>query len=106
VPIFIPALITELKPLVAKISSHDRSLADQIRRSASSVPLNISEAARRVDRDRVHAFRIAAGSASETQTALAIAQSWGYIGHEDFQKAHVLTDRILAMLWRLTSSRE
>jgi four helix bundle protein len=98
-------LIVELKPLIAKIAGQDRSLSEQIRRSASSIPLNISEASRRVGRDRIHSFRIAAGSASETQTALTIAQCWGYISFEDFKKSHTLTDRILAMLWRLTNSK-
>ena len=38
-------MINEIRPVVECISRHDRSLAQQIRRSASSVALNISEAA-------------------------------------------------------------
>jgi four helix bundle protein len=99
------SLIAELKIIIAKISATDRSLADQIRRSASSTALNISEASRRTGKDRFHSFRIAAGSASETQTALNIALNWGYINQADYQKAASLCDRILAMLWRLTTPR-
>ena len=97
--------ITALKPAVAAIATHDRDLADQLKRAASSVPLNISEGARRVGRDRLHSFRIAAGSAAEARAALAVAQAWGYVNSETYSAASTLADRVLAMLWRLTHPR-
>ena len=96
------ALIPMLRPLVAAIAFQDRSLADQIRRAGSSVPLNISEGARRQGRDRTHAYRIAAGSAAEVRAALAVAHGWGYIDSVAAKQADELLDRILALLWRLT----
>jgi four helix bundle protein len=95
-------LIPALRPLVAAVAVHDRSLADQIRRAGSSVPLNIAEGARRAGRDRSHAYRIAAGSAAEVHAALAVAQGWGYIESTQAQAADALIDRLLALLWRLT----
>jgi four helix bundle protein len=56
-------------------------------------------------RDRLHAFRIAAGSAAEARSALAVAQAWGYVSAETYAQANALADRLLAMLWRLTHPR-
>ena len=38
-------MVTDIRPLIERIARHDRSLAQQLRRSASSVPLNIGEGA-------------------------------------------------------------
>jgi four helix bundle protein len=97
--------IAELKPLIEKIEVRDRSLAEQLRKAGSSVSLNLSEGAKREKKDRLHSFRVAAGSASETRTALAIAKAWGYISDEDYNPPNATGDRILAMLWRLTHPR-
>jgi len=95
-------LIDKLRPLVAMIATHDRDLADQIRRAGSSVPLNICEGSKRVGRDRNHSFRIAAGSAAEVRAALAVACGWGYLNSQDAKAADDLLDRVLALLWRIT----
>jgi len=98
-------LIQALRPAVSAIALRDRDLAEQLRRAASSVPLNISEGARRTGKDRQHSYRIAAGSAAEASAALSVAQAWGYIDLQAYHNAHQLADRILAMLWRLTQPR-
>src|SRR5262245_27060618 len=95
-------LVRELAPLVARIVQHDRSLADQVRRAATSVPLNLAEGARRCGRDRLHLFRIAAGSAAEVRTALKVAGAWGYVDPGSAAAADAILDRLLAMAWRLT----
>jgi four helix bundle protein len=94
-----------LRPLAEAVALHDRSLADQIRRAGTSVPLNISERARRQGKDRLHSYRIAAGSAAEVRAALAVAQGWGYIDAVQLRVVDELLDRILALLWRLTHPR-
>jgi len=96
------SLIPLLRPLVSAIALQDRALADQVRRAGSSVPLNISEGARRQGKDRLHAYRIAAGSAAEVRAALAVAHGWGYIDSATAREADERLDRILALLWRLT----
>ena len=55
-----------------------------------------------VGRDRFHLYRVAAGSAAEVRTALALAANWGYIAQPQAAPAHALLDRVVAILWRLT----
>jgi hypothetical protein len=45
---------------------------------------------------------VAAGSAAEVRTALALATTWGYIAQPQAAPASALLDRIVAILWRLT----
>ena len=59
--------------------SEDYSLTSQIRRSASSVPANISEAfGRKTKKDKSHFYVIARGSAFETQNHLLYGEGVGY----------------------------
>jgi four helix bundle protein len=95
-------LVAALREPVARLARTDRDLADQVRRAASSVALNVSEANQRVGRDRVHLFRVAAGSAAEVRAALAVAEAWGHVERASLTTARELLDRELAMLWRLT----
>jgi len=97
-------LVAALRPALAQLVKGDRALADQLRRAASSVALNIAEGNRRIGQDRIQFFRIAAGSAAEVQAALEVAVAWGHI--EAAQVTEAELDRVLAMLWRLTHRRE
>jgi four helix bundle protein len=98
-------LISALAPAIEAVVRRDRDLAQQMRRSASSIPLNISEGNRRLGADRSQHFRIAAGSAAETRTALDVACAWGYVDAATLETARELLDRVIAMLWRLASPR-
>jgi four helix bundle protein len=93
------------RPLIERIEKRDRSLADQARRAAQSVMLNVREANRRVGRDRLHGFRIAAGSADELVGALDVAEVMGYLAPADVITPVALADRVLAMLHRLANPR-
>ncbi len=90
-----------LAPLVRRIATRDASLADQLRRAASSVPANLVEGRRRTGRDRTHHYRIAAGSAAEAATALRVAEAWGYLTAADYAAAWARLDRVLALTWPL-----
>jgi four helix bundle protein len=68
------------------------------------VPLNIGEGSRRRGKDRLHSYRIAAGSADEVRVALLTACAWGDLGESDIAAALALADRELAILWRLAES--
>lgn len=97
-------LVSALRSVLGELTKSDRALADQLRRAASSVVLNIAEGNRRAGKDRAHFFRIAAGSAAEVRAALDVARAWGMIGVTSAAEAEL--DRVLAMLWRLTHRRD
>ncbi len=98
-------LIRTLRPILATLAKHDRDEAKQGRKAASSVSRNLKEGNRRLGRDRIHFFSIAAGSADEVLGVLDNAEAWGYLGSEETVEARTLLDRELAMLWRLTHAR-
>ncbi len=95
-------MIRRLREPLTAIGERDTSLAQQLRRAAASVPLNLSEGRRRLGRDRVHLWRIAAGSADEVVASLRVAEAWGHVDAASIAPALALCDRVLAMLWRLT----
>jgi four helix bundle protein len=95
-------IVKGLRDVVAAIRKHDVGLAQQIVRSASSVAANLGEAGGRQGKDRLHFFRIAAGSAYETRVHLHVAIAWGWVQPREVDAVLGLIDRELAMLWRLT----
>ncbi|MFA4945914.1 MAG: four helix bundle protein [Lentisphaeria bacterium] len=99
------AAVTELRPVVAVIARHDRSLAQQLRTAASSMVLNIGEAERSdPGTGRARLFS-AAGSTRETRSALELAVAWGYLSPALVAPAEAELDRVAAMLHRLTHAR-
>ena len=95
-------MIEALRPIVPRVKRHDKSLADQLVRAASSVALNIAEADFSDPGNQKARFFTAAGSANETLAALRVAIAWGYFAAQDAETAAVLLRRIIAMLWKLT----
>ena len=96
-------LVTSLRDLVPLIERSDRDLADQMRRAASSVVLNLAEGQRSAKGNKHKHYAIAHGSANEVKAAIELAQAWGWI-HEARAPREIL-DRLLAILWRLTHPR-
>ena len=97
--------ITALRPLMPRIRRHDRSLAMQLARAASSAVLNIAEAEHSDPGNRRARLHSAAGSANESRSALLVALAWGYLSQQQAQPATEMLDRVVAMLWRLTHGR-
>ena len=95
-------LISELRPLIPAISRHDKNLALQLRRCASSVVLNIAEGECSDPGTKRARFHTAAGSAGETRAALQVATCWRYVSNEQAQPSLSLSDDVIAMLWSLT----
>ena len=95
-------MIRQLREPLAAITQRDPALAQQLRRAAASVPLNLNEGRRRHGRDRLHLWRVAAGSADEVAAGLRVAEAWGHVGAASIAPALGSCDRVLAMLWRLT----
>ena len=81
-------------------------LADQIRRSAVSVPANIAEGAARGRGSFTHFLRIAAGSAAELETQLEIARDLGFV--DPTASGQLLGDArtVRNMLWGLIRKTE
>ncbi len=95
-------IVAGLRDVVGVIRKHDTEVAKQIVRSASSIAANLAEAGGRQGKDRVHHFRIAAGSAHETVAHLRVAMAWGWIQQRDVETVLGLLRREQAILWRLT----
>jgi four helix bundle protein len=93
-------VVTAVRPLMPIIEASDRDLADQLRRAATSVVLNLAEGQRSAKGNKMKHYAIAHGSANEVRAALQVAHAWGWIAEE--QTPHELLDRLLALLWRLT----
>ncbi len=94
-------VVRELAPLLHTIREQDKALAEQLKRAAQSVVLNIAEA-RGNDAGNARArFSTACGSAKEVRAALNVASDWGYI------EAHMAThlderlDEVCAITWSL-----
>jgi four helix bundle protein len=96
-------LITSLREVVPLIERSDRDLADQMRRAASSVVLNLAEGQRSAKGNKHKHYAIAHGSANEVKAALQVAYAWGWITEANAPLA--ILDRLLAILWRLTHPR-
>lgn len=95
-------IVRALRPLMEQLQKHDADLAKQLRRAASSVALNLAEGRRRIKRDRLHCWRIAAGSADEVRACLYTADAWGYLPTDSLETALDHIDQLLAICWRLT----
>ena len=87
--------------LVMRVPAPLKSIADQIIRSASSVPANLAEGAGRSGRDRLHHWRIAYGSAKEVDTHLRLLIHTGTLKTDRAASALQLFDDVRAMTWRL-----
>jgi four helix bundle protein len=93
------SLIRSLRTIVPAIKKNDRDLADQLRRAATSVLLNIGEGEYRAGGDRRHHFEIAAGSANEVRACLDAADAWGWTVDDSEARMHL--KRVQGMLWGL-----
>ena len=87
--------------LVIRVPAPLKSIADQVIRSASSVPANLTEGHGRTGRDRLHHWRIAYGSAKEVDTHLRLLSQAGAIDKSRTVTALELFDEVRAMTWRL-----
>jgi four helix bundle protein len=95
-------LINALAPLVVHIKREDRELADQMKRAAQSVLLNLAEGQKYSNGNRLRHYEIAQGSANEVKAALDAGVAWGWISADGSER--LLLDRLLALMWKLTHS--
>jgi four helix bundle protein len=98
------ALVPLLRPIIDQLKRHDANLADQMRRAATSVVLNLAEGQRREAGNKRRAYEIAHGEAREVLGCLDVASAWGLI--VDDRDARAMLDRLLALCWRLVHPRQ
>jgi len=87
--------------LVLRVPAPLKSLADQVIRSAGSVPANLAEGHGRNGRDRTHHWRIAYASAKEVESHLRLLLHAGAIDPTQTRNVLGLFDEVRAMTWRL-----
>ena len=73
------AIIGQARPLIEAIGRKDRELESQLRRSLSSVSLNVAEGFGAHAGNARLRFRTALASLYESQAALQVAAAWGYV---------------------------
>jgi len=87
--------------MARRVSAPLKSIADQVIRSASSVPANLEEGHGRFGRDRLHHWRIAYASAKEVGIHLRILCLSGAVPRGKAIATLNLFDEVRAMTWRL-----
>ena len=87
--------------LVSRVPAPLKSLADQVIRSASSVPANLTEGHGRFGRDRLYHWRIAYASAKEVDCHLRLLAQANAIDFSQVGAALQLFDEVRAITWRL-----
>jgi len=91
--------------LVKRIPAPLKSIADQVIRSAASVPANLAEGQGRTGRDRVHFWRIAYASAKEVDSHLRLLAGAGAVASTAAGDILMAFDEVRAMIWRLINPR-
>jgi four helix bundle protein len=83
----------------------DRSIKDQMRRAAMSIPLNIAEGQGRMHgREKRQFYNTARGSLLECVPLIELCQRIGYINEEKYQSLYGLMNEIGKMLAGLIKS--
>ena len=91
--------------LVVGVPAPLKSIADQVIRSASSVPANLAEGHGRSGRDRLHFWRIAYASAKEVDSHLRLLAGAGAVDRLGSESTLRLFDEVRAMTWRLINRK-
>ena len=91
------AVVRRLRSLIQRIGRHDRNLADQLRRAATSIPLNINEGLYSRGGNRSARLNTAMASAKECEACLDAAEALGYLGPDDVSLDEL--DHLAGSLW-------
>ena len=91
--------------LVLRVPAPLKSIADQVIRSASSVPANLAEGHGRTGRDRVHFWRIAYASSKEVDSHLRLLDRAGVVNTGKAESVLETLDQVRAMTWRLINPK-
>ena len=93
-------LVRDIRPLAEQIEKFDRDQARQLRRSATSIVLNLAEGEGSRGGTQRARFDSALGSARESLANLEVAEALGYVGRLDAAFLDRF-DRVIATLVKL-----
>ena len=101
-----PELVLKIYAITKTFPKEERyRLVDQLCRSSSSVPTNISEGkGRNSIKEYIQFLNIASGSVEETKYLLLLSKDLGYIGDNDFDKLYEEYGEVGKMLYGLKKS--
>jgi four helix bundle protein len=103
-------LVTDIYRVTQGLATKDRSLADQMRRAAISIPSNIAEGdARGANRDALRFLLIARGSLAELETQTLLCLDLNYITQkqaDELQSKYDMTGNLLGGLIRYRAKQE
>lgn len=89
-------------PLLDDLPRGNAALADQLRRAAVSIPLNIAEAEGRTGAaDKARTYAIARGSAMECAAILDVCRTVGLVEEPTHRQGSELLGRVVTMLTKL-----
>jgi four helix bundle protein len=97
--------VSDCGELIPRIAHHDPDLARQLRRSAASVALNVSEAMYALGRSRTHSYNVALREMRESYTALQLSVHLRYLPALSFEQEDRI-QRLLGTLYRLSFPRK
>jgi len=94
--------------IVVKFPQDEKyGLVSQIKRSATSVLLNLAEGSARNSRKDFSRFiTISLGSLAESQAALKLAKTLGYVSSQDLEKLEPIIEKIWYRLCALRKSQQ
>jgi four helix bundle protein len=87
--------------LLERLPRGHGALADQLRRAALSVPLNIAEGTGKGGKDAARFYTIARGSALECAAVLDALEAVGVFAEGELGELRELLERVVAMLTKL-----
>jgi four helix bundle protein len=91
----------EIQLRLRKFPRHEMfALTNQMRRAASSVPMNIAEGSVKTEREFRHALTISLGSAAELEYQLLMARDLSYLPPEEYE---ALRQRVVDIRKMLTA---
>src|SRR5262245_47759243 len=97
-------VISLSRPLVEAVARRDRELGSQLRRSLSSIALNLAEGLGTEAGNARLRFETARGSLYEARAALLVAVAWGYVSVESagdaLQSLNMLGGRVFGLTRR------
>jgi len=80
-------------------------IVSQMRRSAVSIPCNISEGyCRNHRKEYIQFLSIAIGSCGELETLLSLSRDLTYLSRNDFETLYEAREEVSKLLWKLAAS--